>query len=140
MIFTMLITTIGCKKTPPDGDYCAKVSFVKAGNKNKTSHDIIVAVKKNQLIAINFPADHTDLSPIKPVIIPEDGIFTAVSQSGVVYKIEMKGPPEKCLQASRKKKQEKELKTKKVQCKGKNKDGKRCQRLTDNKSGFCWQH
>jgi hypothetical protein len=52
----------------------------------------------------------------------------------------MKGTPEKCLETSRKKKNENPLKTKKVQCKRKNKDGKRCQRLTDNKSGFCWQH
>lgn len=140
ILFTLLISTIGCKKTPPDGDYCAKVSFVKAGNKRLTSYDIIVEVKKNQLVDILFPIDHQDSSSIKPVNIPENGKFTAVSQSGVAYKIEMKGAPEKCLQTSRKKKNENPLKTKKVQCKGKNKDGKRCQRLTDNKSGFCWQH
>ncbi len=41
----------------------------------------------------------------------------------------LKGPAENCKQA-----------TNMVQCKGKSKEGKICQRYTDNKGGFCWQH
>ena len=87
------------------------------------------SVKENTLQDINFPEGHYDNSAIKSVKIPEDGKFTAVSEAGQVYKVEMKGPAEKCIGAINL-----------MQCKGKSKSGSQCKRLTGNKNGFCWQH
>jgi len=123
----LLITS--CKKTPPDGNYCAKVIYTYSDSKKPSFYTLIVEVKDNKLIDISFPEEHFDLSDIKPVEIPEDGKVTAVSQSGSVYKVEMKGPAAECLKA-----------VNMVQCKGKSKDGNRCKRFTSNKNGLCWQH
>jgi hypothetical protein len=129
ILFTIILFIPGCKKTPPDGSYCAKVSYAQSGAKKQSFYTLIVEIKDNKLIDISFPEEHYDQSEIKPIEIPKDGKFTAVSQSGNVYKVEMKGPAEECLNA-----------VNMLQCKGKSKDGQRCKRLTSNKSGFCWQH
>ncbi len=123
------LSLTGCKRKPKDGNYCAKVTYQKADSKKNGTFTIIVEVKNNQLIDISFPDGHYDASVIKPVDIPIDGNFTAVSQAGHIYKIQMEGPAEKCLKASNM-----------LQCKGTTGSGKRCQRYTDNKSGYCWQH
>jgi hypothetical protein len=128
-IFLIFLTFVACKKTPPDGDYCAKVYYQNAGSKKQSSYTVIVEVSKNQLIDISFPEAHYDHSDIKPITIPENGKVTAVSKSGQVYKVEMQGPAEKCIKA-----------TNMVQCKGKSKNGNRCKRNTDSKDGLCWQH
>ncbi len=128
-LFIGSATLSGCKRTPKDGNYCAKVIYQKEDSKKNGTFTIIVEVKNNQLVDISFPEGHYDTSGIKPVDIPVDGKFTAVSQAGYIYMVQMEGPAEKCIKASNM-----------VQCKGTTSSGKRCQRYTDNKSGFCWQH
>jgi hypothetical protein len=120
---------MSCKKSPPDGNYCAKVFYQNNDNKKQSFYTVIVEVNKNQLIDISFPETHYDQSEIKPVTIPDNGKVTAVSSSGQIYKVEMQGPAEKCINA-----------TNLTQCIGKSKDGKRCKRLTSKKNGLCWQH
>lgn len=129
VFLSLIFTAIACKKTPPDGNYCAKVYYQNPENKKQSSYMLIVEVKKNQLIDIHFPEAHHDQTQVKPITIPEDGQVTAVTNSGIAYKVEMKGPAEKCIKA-----------TNSVQCKGKSKDGSRCKRTTDSKDGLCWQH
>ncbi|HRO07554.1 MAG TPA: hypothetical protein PK047_01720 [Saprospiraceae bacterium] len=133
MVITVLLgmmTALGsCKKVPKDGNYCAKVTYQKENSKKTGNFTLIVEVKNNQLVDISFPEGYYDISAIKPVDIPADGKFTAVSASGYVYKLQMIGPAEKCQKA-----------VNMVQCKGTTSSGKRCQRYTDNKSGYCWQH
>lgn len=126
---SILLLFTSCKKTPPDGNYCAKVIFSNSAIKKQSYYTLIVEVKDNKLTDISFPEEHFDQSEIKPVEIPKDGKVTVVSNSGNVYKVEMKGPAEDCLNA-----------VNMVQCKGKSKGGNRCKRFTSNKSGFCWQH
>lgn len=128
-IIGLMISLDSCKKVPKDGSYCAKVIYQKENSKKTGSFTLIVEVKNNQLVDMSFPEGYYDTSAIKPVEIPVDGKFTAVSVSGFVYKIQMIGPAEKCQKA-----------TNMVQCKGITSTGKRCQRYTDNKSGYCWQH
>ena len=137
-IFFALLT-LSCKQKPPDGNYCAKVIYSKPGAKKPVYEMMIVEVKDNQLTDILFPDEHSDTSAIKPAMIPLDGKLTVISLSGQVYKIEMKGAPEKCISGS-KTKSKKSSNAESTQCKGKSKDGKRCQRMTDNKNGLCWQH
>ena len=127
--FTLILTSLSCKKGPPDGNYCAKVLYQHPEHKGQSSYTLIVEVKDNQLIDISFPEEHYDHSAIKAVKIPIDGKVTVVSQSGSVYKVEMKGPAEECLKAINM-----------LQCKGTSKEGKRCKRFTPNKNGLCWQH
>lgn len=129
IILPLFLITSGCKKGPPDGNYCAKVQFVQPGTKKNASLTIIAEVKDNQVTQFSFPDGHFDVSPLKPVKIPQDGKFTAVSTQGTVYKVTMQGGAEKCLKAQNM-----------VQCKGLSKDGNRCGRFTDNKNGLCWQH
>lgn len=124
-----LLAMSACKKTPPDGNYCAKVIYQNPAVNKQSSYTLIVGVKDNKLIDISFPGEHYDQSEIKAVEIPADGKVTVVSQAGNVYKVEMKGPAEECLKA-----------TNMLQCKGLSKDGKRCKRFTANKNGLCWQH
>ena len=127
--FTLILASLGCKKGPPDGNYCAKVIYQNPDAKKQSSYTLIVEVKDNQLISISFPEEHYDQSAIKAIKIPKDGKFTVVSLSGIVYKVEMKGPADECMNA-----------VNMVQCKGKSKDGKRCKRFTTNKNALCWQH
>ena len=128
-LLSIMLAITSCKKTPPDGNYCAKVIYADSGSKKSAFYSLIVEVKDNKLIDISFPEEHSDQSEIKAVEIPNDGKVTVVSQSGSVYKVEMKGPAEKCLNAINM-----------LQCKGLSKDGKRCKRFTGNKNGLCWQH
>ncbi len=118
-----------CKKGPKDGDYCAKVTFQSSNTEKASVYTLVVSVKDNKLVDINFPETHFDKSSIKSTDIPDDGKFVAVSTSGQVYKVEMKGDAEKCLDA-----------VNLLQCQGKSKSGAACKRLTGNKNGFCWQH
>lgn len=134
-LFSVLVFIIGCKHKPPDGTYCAKVSFTHPDAKRQIHEMLLVDVKDNVLTKIHFTEGHFDTSSIQALKIPQDGKMTVVSAIGHVYKVEMKGAPEKCKFKS-KKSEQKHL----TQCKGKSKDGKRCQRTTDNKNGFCWQH
>lgn len=127
LVWTFALT--GCKNKPKDGNYCAKVVYQKVDSKKTATFTIIVEVKNNQLVDVSFPEGHYDTSEIKPVEIPSDGKFTAVSNAGYVYKVQMQGPAEKCMKA-----------TNMVQCKALTSTGKRCQRYTDNKNGLCWQH
>lgn len=129
MLLVFIVGLTSCKHKPKDGNYCAKVTYQKADSKKTGTFTIIVEIKDNQLIDISFPEGHYDTSAIKPVEIPTDGKFTAVSQAGHIYKVQMQGPAEKCMKA-----------TNMVQCKGTTSAGKRCQRYTDNKNGLCWQH
>lgn len=126
---TVIISSTGCKKGPPDGNYCAKVQFTHPETKRNVTLTIIAEVKNNEAIEFSFPEGHHDVSPLKPAQIPQDGKFSAVSTNGTVYKVQMLGGAEKCLKAQNM-----------VQCKGLSKDGKRCKRFTDNKNGLCWQH
>jgi hypothetical protein len=128
-LFLAILVIPACKKKPPDGNYCAKIYYQNQNAKKQSSYTLIVEVKDNKLIDISFPAEHYDQSDIKAAEIPEDGKMTVVSQSGSVYRVEMKGPAEECLKA-----------VNMLQCKGKSKDGSRCKRFTSNKNGLCWQH
>lgn len=129
LLFLVILVVSGCKKRPPDGNYCAKIIYQNPAAKKQSSYTLIVEVKENKLIDISFPEEHYDQSDIKAMEIPADGKVTVVSQAGNVYKVEMKGPAEECIKA-----------VNMVQCKGKSKDGTRCKRLTGNKNGLCWQH
>lgn len=128
MLAVVLLFT-ACKKGPPDGNYCAKVRYQNKNTGKMATYTIITEVKGNKLMDISFPEEHPDKSAVKPVTIPKDGKFTAVTESGEVYMIHMEGPAEKCLKA-----------VNMVQCKGLSKDGKRCKRYTAGKNGLCWQH
>ena len=125
----VILSVLGCKKKPPDGNYCAKVMYQNPAVNKQSSYTLIVEVKDNKLMDISFPEEHYDQSEIKATEIPTDGKVTVVSKSGNVYKVEMKGPAEECLNA-----------VNMLQCKGKSKDGNRCKRFTSNKNGLCWQH
>jgi len=132
--FGVMLFIIGCKQKPPDGSYCAKVIFTKPDAKRQSHEMLLVDVKDNFLTKIDFQEGHFDTSSIKPSKIPQDGKLIVFSSAGYEYKIEMKGSHEKCKQKTSTQQKDK------MQCKGKSQDGKRCQRTTDNKNGFCWQH
>jgi len=125
----VILSVLGCKKKPPDGNYCAKVMYQNPAVNKQSFYTLIVEVKDNKLFDISFPEEHYDQSEIKATEIPTDGKVTVVSKSGNVYKVEMKGPAEECVNA-----------VNMLQCKGKSKDGNRCKRFTSNKNGLCWQH
>ena len=118
-----------CKKGAPDGQYCAEVTFKHEEKGKMTKYKLLVEVQDNQLNSIRFPEGHYDTTAIPPTIISDKGTCTVVSAKGQMYQVEMKGPAEKCLNA-----------TNLVQCMGRAKNGARCKRMTDNTGGYCWQH
>lgn len=128
-VLSVVLLFAACKKGPPDGNYCAKVQYQNKGTGKMSTYTIITEIKDNKLVDISFPEEHADKSSVKPVVIPKDGKFTAVTEAGEVYKIQMQGPAEKCIKS-----------TNMIQCKGMSKDGKRCKRYTASKNGLCWQH
>ncbi|KXK36846.1 MAG: hypothetical protein J5I52_01005 [Saprospiraceae bacterium] len=129
LLWGIFLVLPGCKRQPPDGHYCAKVTYQKQGSKSQGNFTIIVELKDKKLIDISFPEGHYDHSDIKPVDVPLDGKCTAISKAGYVYKVQMLGPAIECMKSANM-----------VQCKVTTKNGNRCQRFTDNKNGLCWQH
>lgn len=125
----LLSSVYACKKGAPDGQYCAEVSFKHQGKDKLTKYKLLVDVKNQQLVSIRFPEGHYDTTGIPPTNITDKGTCTVVSTQGLIYQVEMKGPAEKCLNA-----------TNLVQCLGLAKNGARCKRMTDNAAGYCWQH
>lgn len=120
---------LSCKKKPADGYYCAKVEFQNPQNNKKTTYTIVSEVKDNKLVDLSFPEGHFDTTAVKPVEIPLDGVFSAITERGTIYNVKMQGTLDKCQKAINM-----------TQCKGKSRDGSRCKRYTGNKNGYCWQH
>jgi hypothetical protein len=124
-----LLSLSACRKGAPDGTYCADVAFKNADTGKKVNYALVVEVKDQQLVQIVFPKGHSDTSSIPATKISDKGTCTVMSAAGQLYNVKMKGPAEKCLDASNM-----------VQCLGHSKDGDRCKRMSDKPNGFCWQH
>lgn len=116
----------------PDGTYCAEVGYHNPNTGTTSKYMLTIEVKENEILRINFPrgghmdADHFYNTKLKP---NETTSFT--SNKGYEYEVHIIGAFGKCFADDI---------PRAVQCFGITASGKRCGRLTDNASGFCWQH
>lgn len=113
-----------------DGEYCAEVGYYNPDTGTESSYTLTVQVQDNQVIAINFPNGGSIDDEITDGSLNSSGEASFTAQNGTEYTVEITGDTGDCFDdvalAER--------------CKGTTKKGTQCKRLTDNPSGYCYQH
>jgi major membrane immunogen (membrane-anchored lipoprotein) len=120
------------KNTFPDGTYCAEVEYYNANTGTESEYFLTVEVENNEIIQINFPGGgQMDSNHFDNADLDEDGSSSLTSDKGYEYEIQIIGAAAACFS---------EDIPQAVQCSGTTRSGRRCRRMTDNASGYCWQH
>ena len=114
------------------GSYCAEVTYSNANTGTHSNYSLLVDVKGNQVICIHWPqGGQLDLDHFNPVQISSDSTSQIQTFEGKQYRVKIVGPESACSDR---------FQGQLHQCKGTTKEGKRCKRMTDNPSGYCYQH
>ena len=115
----------------PDDIYCAEVSYFNPRTGTRSAYTLKVEVQENEVVQINFPnGGWIDQNDFSDAFLEDDGTTSFVLDNGYQYDIAIIGNAFECLDNV----------PAAVQCRGLNKRGKQCGRLTDNPNGLCWQH
>lgn len=121
----------GVEEAYQDGEYCAEVEYFNPRTGTRSEYILEVAVESGQVARIEFPnggwldQDHFDESEIN-----RSGSASIVTDKGYQYEVKIIGVAGNCFRNV----------PALVQCDGTTADGDQCERMTDNESGFCWQH
>ena len=114
------------------GSYCAEVTYSNANTGTHSNYSLLVDVKDNQVICIHWPqGGQLDLDHFNPVQISSDSTSQIQTFEGKQYRVKIVGPESACSER---------FQGQLHHCKGTTKEGKRCKRMTDNPSGYCYQH
>jgi hypothetical protein len=115
-----------------DGKYCAEVNYSNDHTGRKSNYSLLIDVKDRKVTCIYWPqGGHLDADHFSPAVIPHDGRSVINTFDGKEYSIVIIGPEATC---------QERFDGQLHQCKGITKRGSRCKRMTDNESGFCYQH
>lgn len=115
-----------------DGKYCAEVEYRNRHSGADSNYSLLVDVKDEKVNCIYWPqGGHLDSDHFNPTAIPDNGISLIKTFEGKEYSVKLIGPESTC---------DERFKDQLHQCKGITKEGNRCKRLTDNESGYCFQH
>ena len=114
----------------PDNSYCAEVEYYNPNTGTTSAYTLTVDVENSELVRINFPQGWLDSSDFDTVALDEDGVCEVETFDGQQYKINIIGEASGCYEDV----------PQAEQCLGITEDGDQCERLTDNMSGYCWQH
>lgn len=113
-----------------DGDYCATVTYHNPNTGTESEYTLTIEVIDNILERINFPVGWLEEEHFGDVEFDEDGYASFTSGRGYEYTVTIVGVTAGCLNNV----------PMAVQCQGITEDGGQCENLTDNSSGYCWQH
>lgn len=113
-----------------NGDYCAEITYYNSNTGTESEYTLIIEVDENELERINFPNGWLDDESYGNVQFNVDGYVSFTSNRGYDYTVQIIGEARGCYENIPQAKQ----------CRGTTKGGDQCKRLTDNPTGFCWQH
>lgn len=113
-----------------DGEYCAKITYYNSNTERNSEYTLTIEVYENKLEKINFPNGWLDNDHFSNVLLDSQGYASFTSDRGYEYTVQIIGPSDGCFDNV----------PRAYRCKGITRDGGQCKRLTDNASGFCWQH
>jgi len=112
-----------------DGEYCADIEYYNPNTGTSSDYTLIIEVSNNELEQINWP-NGGSLDDFYNIKFNIDGYTEFTNDKGYDYTVQIIGDSEDCFEDV----------PKAVRCKGITKGGSQCNNLTDNKSGYCWQH
>lgn len=112
-----------------DGGYCADIEYYNSNTGTYSNYTLTIEVSDNELEQINW---HNGgyLDDFYGVEFDEDGHAEFTSDKGYDYEVQITGDTGDCFEDV----------PMAVQCNGITEDGHQCENLTDNYSGYCWQH
>ena len=113
-----------------NGDYCAEVTYYNPNTGTESQYIITIEVNDNELDRINFPQGWFDDDQFGSIELDEDGYTSFTSDRGYYYTVQIIGEAYGCLESV----------PLAYQCSGITEEGDQCEKLTDNSSGYCWQH
>ena len=113
-----------------DGEYCAEIIYYNSNTGRESNYTLTIEVYDNVLERINFPNGWLDTDHYGYVEFNEDGYVSFTSDRGYDYTVQIIGEAYGCFVDV----------PRAYQCRGITKDGNQCKHLTDNPSGYCWQH
>lgn len=87
-------------------------------------------VENNEIVKINFPNGGYFDNEISDGSLDEDGRASFSNSKGYNYEAQITGDKGNCFENVPMAKQ----------CVGTTKDGSQCANMTDNPTGYCWQH
>ena len=112
-----------------NGDYCAEIEYYNPNTSTRSNYTLTIQVSNNELEIINFP-NKGYLDDFYNVKFDKNGYTEFTSDKGYDYSVQITGNIVDCFDDV----------PMAVQCNGITAKGKECQKLTDNYSGYCWQH
>ncbi len=112
-----------------DGTYCAEIEYYNPNTGTSSNYTLTVEVYDNELDQINWP-NGGYLDDFYSVEFDEDGYTEFTSDKGYDYTVQITGETGDCFEDV----------PMAEQCIGITEDGDQCENLTDNYSGYCWQH
>jgi hypothetical protein len=113
-----------------NGGYCAEVTYSNSNTGRESDYTLTIDVHDNVLERINFPNGWMDEDDFGSVELDENGYVSFTSNRGYDYTVQIIGEASGCFEST----------PRAVQCMGITEDGEQCEHLTDNPSGYCWQH
>lgn len=116
-----------------NGTFCANIHYANSKTGTESDYTLLVGTSNKELVTIYWPqGGHSDAEDFNPQPISLDGkVVLHTKKPNVSYSIELIGDSLYC---------DKNVNGHLQQCKGHTKSGDRCKRLTDNDSGYCFQH
>lgn len=115
------------------GTFCANIHYANSKTGTESDYTLLVGTSNKQLVSIYWPqGGHSDAEEFNPQPLSVDGkVMLHTKKANVSYAIELIGDSLYC---------DNNVFGHLQQCKGRTKSGDRCKRLTDNDSGYCFQH
>jgi hypothetical protein len=112
-----------------DGNYCADIEYYNSNTGTYSNYTLTIEVSNNELEQIIWP-NGGYLDDFYGVEFDEDGYAEFTSDKGYDYEVQITGDTGGCFEDV----------PMAVKCNGITEDGEQCENLTDNYSGYCWQH
>jgi len=113
-----------------DGEFCAEITYYNSNTGRESEYTLTIEVYENELERINFPNGWLDDDHYGYVVFDEDGYVSFTSDRGYDYTVQIIGEANGCFESV----------PRAFQCIGITEEGDQCEHLTDNPSGYCWQH
>jgi len=105
------------------------VEYYNPNTGTSSTYTLTIEVYDNELEQLNWP-NGGYLDDFSSVEFDEDGYAEFTSDKGYDYTVQITGDSGDCFEDV----------PMAVQCNGITEDGDQCENLTDNYSGYCWQH
>lgn len=131
LFVVLLFATPFCYGQIADGKYCADVHYNNPKTGTQSDYVLIVKVEDNLLTSIFWPSKGwLDTSHFKAPSFNANQFASFTAFNGHEYEVQITGSEKTCFN------QVPQVR----QCRGITKKGNQCRNMTDNPSGYCWQH